>query len=314
MNKLVIGIVNWNTCDMVKECLTSIILQKTRFSFSVIVVDNNSNDSSQVMIEKKFPEVLLLKNANNIGMAAGLNQIIKKCKGDYYLFLHPDTILKENVLQNMIDYLEKNRNVSVAGCKLVYPNGKNFASAHKFPTLKALLLQTIPIPKRIAQKFDLYGVYMQKMDYDKIQEVDIIASACFFVRNDCLNDELFDERFTNWISEWDLCMRIKQKGGKIWYVPNAEVIHFEGQSVVKGKELEYKNHAYVIGDKMFDSLLLFYKKYYPKSIFLLKAMSVAGMIGKSLRYLPMVILPSKSKNAQNRISHYLLSIKHFIAS
>lgn len=315
MDNLVIGIVNWNTCDLVKECLTSIYMQKTKYSFCVVVVDNNSDDGSQNLIEKKFPEVLLLKNKENIGMAAGLNQIIKKCKGDYYLFLHPDTILKENVLQNMIDYLEKNKNIGVAGCKLIYPNGSNFASAHKFPTLKALMLQTLPLPKGIAQKFDLYGVYMQKMDYGKIQEVDIIASACFFIRNDCLNHELFDERFTNWMSEWDLCMRIKQNGGwKILYVPNAEVVHFEGQSVVKGEQMEYKSHAYVIGDRIFDSLLLFYKKYYPESVVLLKAISVAGMLGKSLRYLPMFIMPSKSKGAQNRIYHYLLSIKHLIAS
>ncbi len=315
MDKLIIGIVNWNTWYMLKDCLASIYEQKTKYPFSVIVVDNASDDGSPSLIEQNFPQVLLLKNNENDGMAAGLNQIIKKFKANYFLLLHPDTVLKENVLENMIGYLEENRRVGVAGCKLVFPNGSNFANAHKFPTLKALMLQNIPVPKSVAQKYGLYGVYMQKMDYSKTQEVDIIASACFFIRNDCLNNELFDERFTNWTSEWDLCMRIKQRGGwKIVYAPLAEVVHFEGQAVVKRDKLEYKKHAYVIEDRMFDSLFLFYKKHYPKSVWALKMFSVAGMLGKSVRYLPMIVMPSQSKDVQNRISHHMQSIKHIIAS
>lgn len=309
MLKLTIGIVNWNTKDLLSGCLNSIFKQKTNYKYKVIVVDNNSIDGTIELI-KKNKKIKLIINEENLGMAYGLNQIISKSNSEYFLFLHPDTKLNPNTLENMIAYLDKNHEIGIAGCKLIYPNGKNFASAHKFPTLSALALESLPMPKKVARTLNIHGLYMKTMNYDKTQNVDIIASACIFIRKKCFEDiGFFDERFTNWIAEWDLCKRAKDKGWKIKYVPIAEVVHYEGQSEINGNELEYKKYAYLIADRMLNSLFLFYKKHYPKMLPLLKTATIFGLLGKSLLYTPFIAYPKKSKDAKARINNYFRTIK-----
>ncbi len=304
VNKLVIGIVNWNTKELLEQCLLSIKEQKTSFSFSCVVVDNASSDASAEFVKKKFPHVALIQNKENKGMAAGLNQIIKKYPAEYYLFLHPDTRLEKDVLQKMLSYMDAHLDVGVVGPHLLYPNGEHFSSFHRFPTLPALLWEALPI----AQRFGLHGVYLRDMDYMKEQNVDIIASACFFVRKKCLEYvDLFDEQFTNWMAEWDFCMRAKKQHWKICYVPLAEVIHYERQA---DTHLRYKLHSYVIADKMLSSLFLFYWKHYSfVSLCALKGAVIGGLLGKSLLSLPFVF---SSKEARERIKNYMMTVKNIL--
>ncbi len=305
MHKLIIGIVNWNTKDLLDGCLASLKDQKATFQFSTVVVDNASVDGSP-SIAKKY-KVYLLQNKENSCMAAGLNQIVEEYPAEYYLFLHPDTTLRNGVLRKMVEYIEVHPDVGVIGPHLVYPEGKNFASFHRFPVMRALLFETFPLV--FQKKLMLHGVYLRGCNYTKEREVDIIASACFLVRKKCLDTVgLLDPRFTNWMAEWDLCKRIKDKGWKIKYVPFAEVIHYEGQaSVTKaGMGMEYKKYSYVIADRMLDSLFLFYRKHYsPTSLRILKILVIVGMMIKSMLYLPLIFYPTKAQEARERIRHYL---------
>ena len=290
VSKLIIGIVNWNTKDLLEQCLLSIKNQKTDFSFTTVVVDNASSDRSATVVKKH--KALLIQNKENSGMAAGLNQIIKKYPAEYYLFLHPDTKLGVGVLQKMISYLDAYLEVGVAGLHLVYPNGKNFASAHRFPRLRALFFEAFSLS---------HGVYLRDMDYSKEQDADIIASACFFVRKKCFDyGGLFDERFTNWMAEWDLCKRLKDGQWKVRYVPVAQVVHYEGQA---DTSLEYKKYSYVIADKMLGSLFLFYRKHYSwLSLVALKWATAGGLSAKVLLYAPFVFT---SKEARERVWPYI---------
>lgn len=274
--KLAIGIINWNTANLLNKCLTSISNSKTDFSYKVFVVDNNSDDNSLSVI-KTYKKVRLLQNKENLGMAASLNQIINCSDSEYLLFLHPDTEIGKNTIQNMLKFMDSYPKISVAGPKLVYPNNKIFLSCHKFPTLINLLKE--------AQ--GLNGVYMRWADHSKIQCVDIIASACFFLRRDTLKSVgLFDEKFTNWMSEWDLCYRITESNEKMYkivYAPISTVIHHEGMSETY---LEYKKHSYPIANLMLERLLMFYEKHYSKSsIYALRIFSLTILALKSARYL-----------------------------
>lgn len=301
MHKLVIGIVNWNTKDLLEQCLLSINDQKTNFLFTTVVVDNASSDGSSDMVKKKFHLVQLIQSKENIGMAAGLNQIIKKKRAEYLLFLHPDTKLEKDVLQKMISYMDIHLDVGVVGPHLVYPNEKDFASAHRFPRFSALFFEMFSLPR---------GVYLHDMNYAKEQDVDIIASACFFVRKRCFDYAgLFDERFTNWMAEWDLCKRLKNGQWKIRYVPLAKVIHYEGQA---NSTLEYKKYSYVIADKMLGSLFLFYQKHYSwLSLVVLKGAVFLGLLGKCLLYLPFVF---PSEEARGRVKNYMRTVVRMVSS
>ncbi len=274
-DKLVIGIVNWNTANLLDRCLASVFGSKTDFTYRVIVVDNASDDDSLNII-KKYKKVKLLQNKENLGMAASLNQIINCSKSEYLLFLHPDTEISKDTLQNMLKFMDSYPKISVAGPKLIYPNGKIFLSCHKFPTLINLLKE--------AQ--GLNGVYMRWADHNRIQCVDIIASACFFLRRDTLESVgLFDEKFTNWMSEWDLCYRLKEstdKLHKIIYAPISTVTHYEGMS---DTSLEYKKHSYPIANLMLERLLMFHKKHYSKpNVYALRIFSLITLTLKSVRY------------------------------
>ncbi|MFA5142301.1 MAG: glycosyltransferase family 2 protein [Candidatus Woesearchaeota archaeon] len=270
---LTIGIVNWNTGNLLDKCLKSVFDSKTDYSYQVNVVDNNSDDDS-LQIIKRDKRIKCLLNKDNNGMAASLNQIIKSTESEFLLFLHPDTEISPDTIQKMIDFMKRNPDISVCGPRLIYPNGQIFLSCHRFPTLIALLKESI----------GLNGVYMRKADYSKIQSVDIIASACLFIRrNTLLKTGLLDERFTNWMAEWDLCYRIKKlKNGKIIYAPISKVIHYEGMS---DTTLKYKKHSFHIADLMTASLLLFYKKHYSKfELYLLKIFTFSNFGLKYVRW------------------------------
>ena len=322
--KLIIGIVNWNTKELLEKCLCSLSRQKKRFSngklrkfsnkkgfdFVHVIVDNASEDGSVGMVKKKFPTVTVIQNNKNHGMAAGLNQIIKKYHAEYYLFLHPDTEVKNGVVKDMVAYLDAHPEVGIIGPHLVYPNGENFASCHRFPTLCALFLELFPIS--LAKALSFHGLYLRSIDYSKTRNVDIIASACFLVRKKCLAQcGVFDERFTSWMAEWDLCIRAKRNGWKIRYVPLGDVIHCEGQAEARGEKLLYKRYSYVIADKMLSSLFLFYRKHYSSfSLAVLKAAVFLGLGAKILFYLPGSFLPS-GKEARARVKAYVKTMEKY---
>lgn len=113
---------------------------------------------------------------------------------------------------------------------------------------------------------------------------------------------LLDDRFGNWMAEWDLCYRLKQGHWKIKYVPIATVVHYEGQAVIDGEKLQYKKYSYVIADKMLNSLFLFYHKHYSWfSLVVLKGATVIGLGVKMTLYAPLFFA---SKEARERIRYY----------
>ena len=99
---LSIIIPSYNTKELLRECLLSIIGQDIeKITYEIIVVDNNSKDSSCEMLEKEFPKVILIKNKENLGFSKANNLGIKKTKGRYVLFLNSDTIVNEKVLETI---------------------------------------------------------------------------------------------------------------------------------------------------------------------------------------------------------------------
>ena len=122
--KLSIIIVNWNTKDLLKDCLLSIYETKERLKIQIIVVDNLSSDGSREMVRTSFPEVKLINSGANIGFAKANNLAIPYVKSSLILFLNPDTVVKHNTLQTLIDFNIKNPSVGAIGCRAVNLDGK----------------------------------------------------------------------------------------------------------------------------------------------------------------------------------------------
>ena len=122
---LTIVIVNWNNKKILQDCLKSIYQTHPDYQCEIIVIDNHSKDGSVEMIEDQFPEVKLVKNNENLGLAKANNQGIKLAKTNYILLLNNDTIIThEDFFIRMIQFMQANLTVGVLGCKLLFPDGK----------------------------------------------------------------------------------------------------------------------------------------------------------------------------------------------
>jgi len=254
---LSIVIVTWNVVDYVRDCLKS-ILQNTpaNLIYEIIVVDNASTDYTTSIINNEFPQIFLIQNSKNIGFARGNNQAINIAKGKYILFLNPDTILHENAIEVMVDFLNKNENVGLVGPKLINEDGSiQLVCARKFPSLlfrltcDVMSLSSLPV---IGERLKKYLQY--PYDYSSTQEVEAISGACMLARGQALNNiGGFGEEYIHGGEDLELCLRIKLGGWKNYYLHEAVVTHFGGRSSLQA------------GFRVFVNSVLSHQKFYIRS-------------------------------------------------
>lgn len=231
--RLTISIVNWNTKELLKDCLTSIIQNYTGNDYEVIVVDNNSNDGSIEMLQKYFPEIIIIINKNNLGFGKANNQVMQVCRGRCILIINPDIIIKKGSLEKMLDFLEKNENAGAVGAKLLNPDGtvqmKGFY--RKLPSLLQLLMFKTVL-YRIFIHFQVFSArFWEYQDINHTHEVEQIPGACILIKRE-VYEKIggFDEDYFIWYEDVDWSWRMRKAGWKLYYLPEAEIVHYGGQS------------------------------------------------------------------------------------
>jgi hypothetical protein len=220
-------IVSWNTIRFLEDCLASIMANPPASPFEIWVVDNASTDESPRMVREKFPQVHLVENRENVGFARGNNQAIQQCTGNYILLLNPDTLVESGALQVLIDFLDKHPEAGAAGTRILKPDGSLQISSHPRVTLTRELWRLLYL-----DALSSYAMYpLAKWETNQPQEVDVVAGACLLLRKDVLEQVGFlDEDYFMYSEEVDLCYRIQHAGWRIYWVPQAVVVHFGGQS------------------------------------------------------------------------------------
>jgi len=229
---LSIIIVNYNTKELLKDCLESIQTSQELTSDEIFVVDNASSDKSVEMVKKDFPNVLLLSNRQNLGFAKANNQAIKKASGRYILLLNPDTKVEKNTLWEMIRFMENNPKVGVATCRVELPNCELDRDCRRsFPTPWVSFSKFSGLAK-IFPKTKLFGSYqLTYLDEKKLSEVDACVGAFMMVRREAIDKiGLLDERFFFYGEDLDWCFRFKEKGWQIVYNPSVKITHYKGAS------------------------------------------------------------------------------------
>ncbi len=221
-----IVIVSWNVSQLLRNCIRSIYASEGQFNLEIIVVDNNSSDDTTVMIKKEFPGVLLICNKTNPGFAKANNQGFKIAKGEYIFILNPDTEIDKNCIALLLKALKSSAEIGMTGPKLVFDNGKiQSTCARKLPDLKSYLLnQSLRLNRLV--KFD-------EKEYDRSVPgfVQAISGAAMFIKKDFLiNAGMFNDEYIHCGEDLELCYRVNNQNKKILYVPDAYVIHHEGQS------------------------------------------------------------------------------------
>ena len=281
-------IVSYNTKELLENCLKSIFDNRLS-GMEVIVVDNNSSDGTPDMVQAKFTEAELLSNPENIGFAAAVNQGIKISSGKYILLLNPDTVVKGECLTNCIDYMESNENTGILGCRILNPDSTIQPSVRDFHGFWNCVFESLFLTK-IFKKAKLFGKYHGTCyDYNKEMDANVLLGAFLFIRKELIDQVgLLDERFFIYSEETDLCYRAKKAGWKNVFYPGAEIIHIHG-----GSTSNIKTRAFL---HLHNSLNQYLRKH--KGFFVSLLCRFILFIGVTLRSIAWLIFSTVTFNKQ----------------
>ncbi|MBU1165053.1 glycosyltransferase family 2 protein [Patescibacteria group bacterium] len=256
--KLSIIIVTWNVKDYLKKCLESIYKNQGDLDVEVIVVDNASTDNTSDMARREFPKVKLITNQNNNGFAKANNQGIKIAKGEYVLFLNPDTEILSNTFKDSIDFFEKHKDTGAVGCQILNTDSTIQRSVRRFPTFWSQMLILYKLHHLLPSLRTFRNYFAQDFDYSKESEVDQIMGAFILTKRDIINKiGDFDEIFYLWFEEVDFCKRLIKNEYKVYYTPKAKIIHHGS--------LSFNQKLTVEKQKIFNkSMRYYFKKHHNK--------------------------------------------------
>jgi GT2 family glycosyltransferase len=221
-------IVSWNTEELLKKCIESILRYSQNIEYEIIVVDNASTDNTTEMVTKNFPIVKLIANKKNLGFAKANNQGIQISTGKYVLLLNPDTEFIDESLDRAIEKLTDD-NIGVLGCKLLNTDKSIQPSVRRFPRVLDIIAILIKLHKLFPSLLNKY--LTKNFNYSHEQEVDQVMGAFFFVPRIVFDKiGLLDEGYFIWFEEVDFCRRAKREGYKVIYFPETQIIHHGSQS------------------------------------------------------------------------------------
>ncbi|MBU1036935.1 glycosyltransferase family 2 protein [Patescibacteria group bacterium] len=224
---LSIIILNYKTLGLVKNCLKAIKGLSLPFNYEVIVVDNNSSDGSVEYLKNNYFDIKLIEARHNLGFSGGNNLAIKSAQGKYLLILNPDILILDQAIEKMIEFMDNHPSAGICGPKLLNPDGTLQYSCSRFPDWRLpFYRRTFLARTKKGQKWVDYYL-MKDWDHQSNQKVDWFYGACLMVRKEFIKEVgLLDERYFMYIEDLDWCRRFWQKNYEVWYVAEAEVIHY----------------------------------------------------------------------------------------
>lgn len=229
--RISVVIVNWNTRQLLSNCLSSLRPDMNTGLCEVIVVDNGSADGSPDMVERDFPAVRLVRNPTNRGFTAATNQGFEVSRGEYVLMLNSDTEVGEHALRDSAAHLDSHADVAIVGCRLTYPDGRPQNSCFREPSLRAIVYRSIYLeqlfPRSPVFNFDRYGL----SPFAETREVECVMGSYMLIRRSALEPgPLLDEGYFMYAEEADLCHRVRAAGWKVVFHPGSVVAHHHAAS------------------------------------------------------------------------------------
>ncbi len=253
--KLSIIILNYNVTQWLKNCLLSIEKYVHNIDYEVIVIDNQSPDSSWKALISEFPAVKFIENTANEGFAKANNKAAKAALGKYILLLNPDTELEGDYMKEVIDFADSQSNFGCLGLKLHDLEG-NFLPESKRTVPNVLNSFEKLFSPFTSKKNVKKGYYRNDISEEDIVEVDVITGAFLLIKRSLyLEIGGLDETYFMYGEDIDLCYTLLRKGYKNWYYGKHSVLHIKGESTVKDKK--YLKNFY-------GAMLIFIEKYYKK--------------------------------------------------
>ena len=272
--KICIVIVSYNVSKLLDECLQSVARALQGIDGEVFVVDNHSVDKTIAMLKEKHPEVKVIANEENVGFSRANNQAIRLSKAEYVLLLNPDTVVYENTLHGVLDFMDKHPEAGGAGVRMLTREGHRAPESRRsIPTPWVAMLKMLGATRRY---------YMSHLSWDEPGQIEAVSGAFFLVRRKALDQVgLLDEDYFMYGEDIDLSYRLLKGGWQNWYLPY-DIIHYKGESTQKS------SFRYV--HTFYQAMLIFFRKHYGHlSIFFALPVKVAIYFRASLALLQMTM-------------------------
>lgn len=253
MIDLAIVIVSYNSKDITKECLDSLIASKMKVNYDAWVVDNASTDGSVDMLEK-YPGIKLIKSEENLGFARANNLAISKIDAKYYLLLNSDTVIAEGAIDSLYSESVKS-DYGISSCKLIYPNGQFQPNGGDIPTI-------MPLFNWLSGLDDLCGIlgislpsfHITKESQFK-ESIGWVAGTAMLIRKDVVEKiGVLDDKLFMYVEDVDYCWRAKVNKFKIGWISGATITHIGGGSSKNPRVAQWRGE--------FKGLVYLYNKYY----------------------------------------------------
>ena len=244
--KLSVIIVNYNVRPYLTACLDSVQRALEGIESEVFVVDNHSDDDSVEVISRDYAWVHLINNRENLGFSKANNIAIRQAQGEYILLLNPDTVVAEETLKGVVDFMDQHPKAGGAGVRMHNADG----------TLAPESRRAIPTPFVAARKMLGFTkrYYMSYLSWDAPAQIEVVSGAFMLLRHKAIYEVgMLDEDFFMYGEDIDLSYRLLQGGWQNWYLPY-DIVHYKGQSTSKS-DFRYVHVFY-------QAMLIFFHKHY----------------------------------------------------
>lgn len=297
-------IVNWNTVDILRGCLSSVYLQTHDIIYELIVVDNASSDGSAEMVKQEFPQVTLIANSENRGFAAANNQGMLIANGHYTLLLNPDTIILDGAIQKTVAFADQHPDIGVLGCQVWVNDNEIQRTCFSFPTVWKALVQEVGLLHMFPHSRIFGRAHYGWWDRNSQRDVDVVSGMFMLVRQEAIQEiGLMDEAYFVYAEETDWCFRFHKAGWRCVFTPIASIIHLDGGS--KSTDL-IKTKMFV---QMQKSILVFYLKQQGRLPWMaIKGLYISSMLFRYIIYSVMSLF-TQNKSIVRRIDQSQAAIK-----
>lgn len=255
--KVTVVIVSYNVKYYTEQCLNSLEKALKGIDSQVVVVDNNSKDGSAAYLSHRFRGrgVEVIDSNHNLGFARANNLAIRQTKGEYVLLLNPDTIVGEDTIRNVIDFMDSHPKSGGVGVRMQNSNGfKAPESRRGLPSPFVAFCKMAGLCSCFPNSRTFGRYYMSYLGWDEPCRIDVVSGAFFMLRREALNRVgLLDEDFFMYGEDIDLSYRLLKGGYENWYLPQP-MLHYKGESTHKS------SFRYV--HVFYRAMLIFFRKHY----------------------------------------------------
>ena len=256
-------IVSFNTREVLRQCLQSVLEDASGLIAEIFVVDNASTDGSIEMIKQEFPDVRLLRSEINLGFGEGNNVALREARGRYFVLLNSDAFFVKGALPLAIQHMDESPSVGLGGCRLIGRDGLSQPSARCFHSVVGDLVVLSGLAARFP-KSKFFGSFDRTWANEQdAAPVDWVPGAFSILRPSAIQKVgFFDPSFFLYSEDVDLCMRMKKAGIPVWYWPDIVVVHIGGESSRRLTSLEFSPRAAQVVLWRMRSTLLYYRKHH----------------------------------------------------